>query len=462
MTAATEGLTHTYVPRGAARRLLECRDGEVLLCGPAGTGKSRAALEKGLMLALNNPGSAGLIVRKTMVSLTGTGLVTWNKWVIPEAKAAGLVHFYGGSKDEPAAYIFDNGSTITVGGMDKPDKIMSSEYDWAFVQEATELTLTDWESITSRLRNGVISFQQLMADCNPNVPHHWLNQRCDAGITNMLYSVHKDNPRYYTPDGVMTEQGRAYIEGKLARLTGVRRQRLYEGKWAAAEGLVYETFDPSVHIIEDIEKMPKGWEQWDRLWSVDFGYRNPFVCQFWAKSPDGALYLYREIYMTNRIVQDHAEQIMSLVRRPKPGVKDPNVGRDRDWEWLEPKPRSIVCDHDAEDRATLERYIGLSTIAADKAVKTGIEQVQDKMRVDERGKTGFYFLRDAVVERDTALVGAGKPASTLEELPGYIWPEGVKAAQRENPVKEDDHGMDAMRYVEMENAFSGPPKIRFA
>ena len=29
---------------------------------------------------------------------------------------------------------------------------------------------------------------------------------------------------------------------------------------------------------------------------VDFGYTNPFTCQWWAMDHDGRLYLYREIF----------------------------------------------------------------------------------------------------------------------------------------------------------------------
>jgi predicted transcriptional regulator len=41
---------------------------------------------------------------------------------------------------------------------------------------------------------------------------------------------------------------------------------------------------------------------------VDFGYTNPFVMQWWAEDPDGRLYLYREIYRTRRLVEDHAKR----------------------------------------------------------------------------------------------------------------------------------------------------------
>jgi hypothetical protein len=58
--------------------------------------------------------------------------------------------------------------------MDNPDRIMSTEFDTVFVQEATELTETDWENLTTRLRNFVLPYQQLTADCNSGSPSHWL------------------------------------------------------------------------------------------------------------------------------------------------------------------------------------------------------------------------------------------------------------------------------------------------
>ena len=66
-----------YGPRGGAKALFYCKDSEVLLAGPAGTGKSRAALEKLHLLALKYPGLRGLMVRKTRaVSYTHLTLPT--------------------------------------------------------------------------------------------------------------------------------------------------------------------------------------------------------------------------------------------------------------------------------------------------------------------------------------------------------------------------------------------------
>ena len=454
----TAQLLHRYQPFGSAKVAFECRSPEILLSGPAGTGKSRAALEKLHAMALANPGMRGLVVRKTLASLGSSALVTWTKYVVPEAVAAGLVRWYGGSAQEPPQYKYANGSSIAVGGMDKASRIMSTEYDVVFVQEATELTEDDWESITTRLRNGVVSFQQLMADCNPGVPHHWLKRRCDRGTTRMIECRHEDNPVLVDRDGTMTERGRDYL-AKLDALTGVRYQRLRRGLWVAAEGLIYDEWDPAVHLVDRFP-IPETWTRW---LAVDFGYTNPQVIQWWAEDPDGRLWLYREIYRTRRTVDQHAADALATCTRADPDYQHPAGAQRMAYQgriWTEPKPRGIVCDHDAEGRAVLERELGLGTIAANKAVSRGIQAVQARLRPAGDGRPRLFVLRDAVVERDAALVDAKRPTCTEEEVVGYVWDQAEGKAPKEVPVKENDHSMDALRYLVAERDLSSRPRLR--
>lgn len=425
----TPPITHKFVPRGACRKAFEFRGDELLLSGPAGTGKSRALLERLHLLALLNPGMRGIIVRKTLASLGSTALVTWNRFVIPEAKLVGEVEWYGGSTQEAPGFRYRNGSVINVGGMDKPTKIMSSEYDLAYVQEAIELTEADWDAINSRLRNGIISFQQIMADTNPDTPTHWLKARCDRGVCCMLESRHEDNPVLYDDTGNLTEAGRAYI-ARLDNLTGPRHQRLRRGLWVAAEGQIFDEWDPAIHLIDRFD-IP---DSWARYWSVDFGFVHPMVIQWWAVDPDGRLYLYREIYHTRRTVDVHARNALAQVV-------------DSRGRWIEPKPTAIICDHDAENRAVLKRELGMTTTAARKTVSDGIQATQRRLRKAGDGKPRLFILRDSLVELDPELVDAKKPTCTAEEIPGYIWDVGAGKAPKEQPLKIDDDGSDAMRYV---------------
>jgi PBSX family phage terminase large subunit len=431
-----------FRPRGAAARLLETTAPEVLLSGPAGTGKSIGILMRLFSLAAHNPGMRGLMIRKTAVSLTASALVTWRTKVVDRALAAGAVEYYGGSSEEPPQYRFWNGSKIMLGGMDNPNRVMSTEYDFVFVQEAIELTENDWESLSTRLRNGVLPHMQLVGDTNPSHPTHWLKQRCDRGTTLLLESRHNDNPTLVDDAGTVTEFGATYLE-RLDRLTGVRLARLRQGLWVAAEGTIYEQFDPLVHVVDRFE-IPTHWRRW---WAVDFGYTNPFVLQCWAEDDDGRLWLYRELYHTGRLVEDHARHILRLVT-------------DGTGRWLEPKPEAIICDHDAEGRATLRKHLRLPIRAARKEVLTGIEAVSVRLRAAGDGRPRLLLLRDSLVERDPDLDDGGLPCCTADEFPGYIWaPPQPGRPPKEQPVKENDHGMDTLRYLVMERD-RGRPTLR--
>ena len=305
-------------------------------------------------------------------------------------------------------------------------------------EEAIELTETDWESVTTRLRNGVISFQQLMADTNPAQPTHWLKARCDRGDTKMHFSAHEDNPVLANPDGSLTEFGKTYIGG-LDKLTGVRKDRLRHGRWVAAEGVIYEDFRDGLHVIDGFP-IP---DDWPVFLSIDFGFTNPFVCQWWAEDPDGRLFMFREIYRTQTLVEDHARHIKEL---------------SGGGEGIE-KIAAIIADHDAEDRATLTRHLGRSTRPAKKDVTPGIQEVQARMRVAEDGKARLFLFRNALAHKpDSELVNKKLPTCTVAEIPGYSWePPKDGKPPKEAPVKADDHGCDAMRYMAMHRQ-RGPMK----
>src|SRR5579885_893927 len=136
--------------RGAALALGACRDFEVCLDGPAGTGKTVGALFKIHMLLTKYPGARWLLARKYSTELAGAAVQTYRTMLDPRE---GVRHF-GGSKFEPAAFRYPNGSELIVAGLDKPEKVKSKDYDGAFINEATECSEEDAEFVLSRLRYG--------------------------------------------------------------------------------------------------------------------------------------------------------------------------------------------------------------------------------------------------------------------------------------------------------------------
>jgi hypothetical protein len=125
----------------------------------------------------------------------------------------------GPKRDQRHSYKYPNGFELVVGGLDKPEKHYSAEYDWIFVQECSELTEDDWENLLRAGRFGVLPYPQLLGDMNPTYEGHWIYERIDRGQARHIELTHRDNPSL-TP---------ARLDS-LRRMTGTRRQRLYLGR----------------------------------------------------------------------------------------------------------------------------------------------------------------------------------------------------------------------------------------
>src|SRR5262245_12299326 len=303
-----------YEPRGAALELFRAKEREVLVAGPAGTGKSRAALEKINLVCMQRPIRAA-IVRKVRSSITQSAMVTFETKVLPQPSA---VHWHETDQE----YRYPNGARVIVGGMDNPEKIGSTEFDLIYVQEATELEAEDWGMLLRGLRNNVLGYQQLLADCNPTHPQHWLKMRCDGGQTRLLDSQHQDNPMLWD-NGDWTEFGRGYIS-TLDALVGYQYQRLRLGLWVSAEGMYFSEWDPKVHVCEPFE-VPAHWPRW---LSVDYGYAVPFCCLWFARDPESRrVYVYREAYLAGLRDEQQAELIRDRTgeERMQLRVLDPSM-----------------------------------------------------------------------------------------------------------------------------------------
>lgn len=417
-----------YQALGAALKAWRSGRREVLLAGPAGTGKSRAALQKVHFCAQKYPGMRALMCRKTRHSLGQTAMVTYENKVLPQGWLDKYVHF--NTVDQQ--YEYANGSIIGVGGLDKPSKIMSSEWDMIYPQEATELSEDDWEALTTRLRNGVMPYQQLLADCNPSAPTHWLKRRCDRGATLMLESRHEDNPS-------VTKEYLATLDA----LTGVRYRRLRLGQWAAAEGMVYEQWDRAVHIATREQLIKWGlmhadgtlnrWTVRGVFASVDWGWTNPGVIQIWLLDGDGRMYLFREMYRTMRTIDWWTEQAQALMQEFA-GVGLPI--------------EVFVCDPSEPAYISQFQGAGIPAIGATNAIAPGISVMQARLKVAGDGRPRLYIYEYSLLERDESRDEKHEPVCFEQEIDGYVWPQAKDGQPvKEVPVKHNDHAMDASRYA---------------
>lgn len=389
-----------FVPQSAEQLdIIKDCTAHLLACGQGGSGKTYAGAMKSILIGKHYKKSCIALIRKKQTDLKYT---LWRELIenLPPEDIE--------KKNDSDLYIrLRNGSEYFGIGLDSTgevNKLASREYNFAVIEEATEITEQDYDEKirrTVRLRNQ--PFHQRLLLCNPRAPTHWIyrrfyeNEDIDFNVIET-----KTIPAPFLPEQYYRD---------LAKLVGVFAERYVKGKWVGAEGVVYP-FNPKKHIIDAFE-IPIIWRT---TLGVDFGFEHPFVCLWFAISPDEFWYCYRQIYMTHRIVEEHAEQINKYFK-------------------IDSVRPVAICDHDANASATLRKY-GISTRPANKDRLDGQQSVYKLIDNDK-----MFFFKDSLVEVDYNLKMKKRPTRIEEEFGLYTWNKN-----KEDMIKQFDDGMDAMRY----------------
>lgn len=392
----------------AARLLTGKQYTRILLYGGSRSGKTYLTCSWLDTRAKQYAGSRQIVFRRTYSDAKGS---VWSQTLEPILKLNGsIVKIYR----QPCMAEFSNGSIIELGGLhpSEIDKHLGKEYATIYMNEISENGYQHVPILLSRLNarnadaNGGIVVPKLVADENPPTTHHWshkffiLKQDPETGLpfTNadriVLMQI---NPQHNAQN--LSSDYLATLEAMSPR----DRQRFLLGEFGQTKGLVYDNFDPEIHLF-DVAEIRK---DWPRYTAIDFGFTHPFV-HLWAAydQSNETLYIYREHYKTGITTPDHARIINQL------SAGESYVAR--------------VSDHDSGDREILRQH-GINTIPANKDVKTGIGVVYD------------LFHRNKIkISRDCR--------NLINELYSYRWKDNQNAKDRE-PVKEDDHALDALRYL---------------
>ncbi len=394
--------------RGGVWEAYNATEREVLVEGGAGTGKTFGILLRLNRHAQENPGYHGAIIRKTAVSLAGSVLRTFEEQVLHEwdfaTRSSKLdhVHFFGGSQNEPASYEYDNGSRIVVGGMDNPSKVLSTDYDEVYFNEATESSLEDWETLLGRLRHDVLDHRTLIGDCNPSHDRHYLLSRARDGQLRRIKTTLRDNPAYWQ-EGAWTSLGAEYL-ATLESMTGTRRQRFLLGEWVGMENAIYaEAMDASKQLVELPQRI--GWT--GRAWGgMDYGRVHLSAVVSLQEASDGYVWV-REVWAE---AGGGKEQIKDAARsaRIKYGVKTGVTDPIQEWaaQELGWKPAKSGM---GSRKGRIERV--LSLLEGDKLrfdrFGAGVQDLWDEMMMYRyEVRETDTVIEDVVVRKDDDRVAA--------------------------------------------------------
>ena len=387
----------------------------LLLTGSAGGGKSVVAAQKVHGFCLKYPGAMGLALRKARQHMVNSTVLVLERNVMAKQ---GITHV-------PSKYRFEypNGSILAYGGMSDEDQReairsigQSGGLDIAWMEEASAFTEPDFNELLARMRGRAADWRQLLLTTNPDAPQHWIYRRLiEGGEAKVYKSRAADNA--HLPDD---------YAASLARMTGVQRQRLADGQWVQAEGLIYPEYDATIHRIGSSE-VP----EIQRYFAAqDWGYSHPAVFQVWGLDADGRMYRLREVYKSHELIGWWVEQARSLARQYR----------------LE----AIVCDPAEPGFIAEYRNAGLPAIAAVNDVHPGIQAVAQRLQVQLDGFARMYFVREPDRVLDPVLVASNKPTCTEDEITGYVRAKSREgSAVKEDPVKVNDDGCDTTRYASM-------------
>lgn len=427
-----------------AERLMYCPDEVILLDGPTGSGKTRPALEKIFYFA-DTWKLRGLLLRKFKAHTSASLMASWRDEVVPPGHPGAILR----SKNyESPTYVFPSGSIVAVDGMydgkGYNQAVMGTFWDFVIMEEGSQYSHDDFMRLNGRIDRGSTGanrppYSQLLIPTNPDAPGHWLWKLHLAGKITRINSRLEDNPVFHDGRG-WTEQGRKYLK-RIAHYTGVMEARNRWGRWEGAEGMILSGFKEDIHVLRADGKpnaaglaIPKDFQNLWRVRSIDFGFKEPFVCLWAAIDGDGRIYVDREYIKAEATINTHAKRVKRLTP-------------------VKQHVQFTVADHDAGDRAVLRDH-GIDTVRAIKP-KAGekwvshFEPLWNRLAVADDGKPRLFIVDNSVTiggGRDEVM--GDKPIGIREEITQYAWetPRDGESA-RERPVQVNDHAMDALRYL---------------
>jgi PBSX family phage terminase large subunit len=317
------------------------------------------------------------------------------------------------------------------------EKIRGLTLAGAYVDEATTVPESFWAMLLSRLSE---PGAQLFATTNPDSPAHWLKRdyldRAEVHLTrdgklrtgdpDQMLSLARFSFRLRDNDTLPA----AYVTAIEREYAGLWYRRYIDGEWVAAEGAIYDLLDVQpggAHVVTEVPG-----DLADPVLAIDYGTANPTHALLAGISADNQLYIVREWRWDSRARHRQLTDLEQV---------------DTIWEWLANgcdgyfvdeqgrgvpvpiQPRQIVVDPSAASfRLAWNRKLGGWPTPADNTVLDGIRDVASLLAC-ERLKIDASCTQ------------------LIDELVGYSWDTRAQMTGDDAPMKADDHGPDALRYL---------------
>lgn len=373
--------------------------------GSIRSGKTIASLLRWLAYVAEAPSGGALMMLGKTSQTISRNLFTPLKDPTLFGDLSKHVHYTAGA---PTAMIL--GREIQIIGVNDAKaetKIRGLTGAGAYVDEATLMPSDSWNTLIGRMS---VPGAKVFATTNPDNPAHWLRRDFLQAESDDIASWHfvlDDNPALDP----------AYVTSIKQMYHGLYYRRFILGEWVAAEGAIYDMWDPDKHVEHELPAI----REWIGV-GIDYGTSNPFSAVLVGLGLDGRLHVVSEYRYDGRARRrqltdvEYSDRVQQWLRAPADGHY---TIKHRPWICVDPSAASFI--------AQLYRE-GLSPYDAKNAVQDGIRVVSSLLGAD----------RLRIHESCTGVI---------DEFPAYSWDDKAAEKGEDKPLKVADHSMDALRYA---------------
>jgi len=372
-------------------KLHDCRARYAVLVGGARSSKSYSIAQRLIERFATEQHKTFLVTRKTFPALR----LTAYKLIVDMLEDIGIYPDCEHNKSDHTIKLGSNFMQFM--SIDNPEKIKSTEWNYIWPEEATEFTWEDWIVLRTRMSGPCApgEFNQAILSLNPTDEFCWIHQRLlldekavKDGTVQLIHSTYKDNPfldlEYRKSLEELQEQDPHYW-----KIFGL-------GEWGTLRNIIYNPY-----------QLANVWPErfYDEIYGLDFGYNVP-TSLLHCGLLENKWYLREKLYETNLTNQDLIERLKVLFPRP------------------EDRHANFYADCAEPGRIEEIRRAGFNVYPADKEVKDGLD----------------YCKRQQ-------FVSCAANVNLNKERSAYKYKEDKNGNVLDEPVKFNDHLMDAKRYA---------------
>ena len=354
-------------------RFFENRTKYLCYGGARGGGKSWCTQRKSVGGCLRYPGLRVLIVRRRYEDLE-------NSVIQPILQLAGQVATYCSTR---RMLEFCNGSSIKFGNMASygqatTGKYQGQEYDWIFLEEATQFTEQEFRGIAACCRGANQFPKRIYMTANPGgIGHQWVKR-----LFLQRDFLPGERPEDYefikatVEDNVDLMEGSPdYVNALELLPEDIRRAHRY-GDWDALAGGYFPEFRRKSHVVRDFS-IPGHWKKYR---AFDYGL-DMFACLWIAVDQQGRCYVYRELAQSGLIVSEAAGAALALT--PDTEQIAYTVAPPDMWSTLKDTGKTM---------AQIFLECGLGIVRANNSRVQGWMAVKELMKPMQDGRPGLVIF----------------------------------------------------------------------